>query len=114
AAMSLIPLVPPLSRSDVERLGVDFVAQHAPLRLEEPRPFPVLAVFEDLDLRHPELETGVDYLGDGVEGACWPDGRVLLSEATYLGVVNGDGRSRFTTVHEIFHGLYHRRHIKRV
>jgi Zn-dependent peptidase ImmA (M78 family) len=51
-------------------------------------------------------------LSDGVEGVTWPDGRVIVSEATYRGAYQGNGRDRFTIVHETYHGIRHRTQIR--
>ena len=72
-----VPQVPPRSRNEMELLAINFIAQWAPLCLEIPGAFPVLRAFEELSDRHPELVSGVDQLQAGVEGVCWPDGRVF-------------------------------------
>jgi Zn-dependent peptidase ImmA (M78 family) len=53
------------------------------------------------------LDVGVEDLAPGDEGITYPDGRVILSESTYRGMVAGNPRDRFTTIHEGYHGIQH-------
>jgi hypothetical protein len=108
----LVPAVPPHSRRAIESFALAFVKKWAPGRLETPGAFPVYDVFESFSDKHPDIITGVDNLPDGVEGMCWPNGRVLLSESTYQRLVTNEGRARFTTIHELCHALYHCRYLK--
>jgi hypothetical protein len=80
--------------------------------LREPDAFPVLEFF---DLLRDEfgLDPGVEDLSPGMEGATFPDGRVLVSEETYRRAADGFGRARFTIVHEAYHGIRHRDQIAR-
>ncbi|MGD0383463.1 MAG: ImmA/IrrE family metallo-endopeptidase [Thermoguttaceae bacterium] len=59
------------------------------------------------------LEPGVEELSDGIEGMTFPDGHVLVSEETYRGAYEGQGRPRFTIPHECFHGIKHKDQIRR-
>lgn len=61
-----------------------------------------------------QLKPGVAELSDGTEGMTWPDGRVHVNEATYRGMLAGNGRARFTMCHEAYHGLAHREQIRNV
>jgi hypothetical protein len=110
--MSLyVPAVSPRSRAQIEQEAQVIIGRFYPDLLREPGRFPVLDFF---DLLKDEfgLEPCVEQLSDGVEGITWPDGRVVLSEQTYRGASEGDGRSRFTVVHEGYHGIRHRREIR--
>jgi len=108
-----VPEVAPLSRQDIERQANNLIRWLCPDRLRKPGWFPVLEYWEALRDRF-GLDTGVAELPDGVEGMTWPDGRVLVTEETYRGVVRGEGRPRHTMVHEGYHGMQHRSQIQRV
>lgn len=46
------------------------------------------------------------YLPDA-EAKTFPDRTIFIRESVYNNAVNGDGRSRFTIAHEIFHSIVH-------
>jgi hypothetical protein len=106
-----VPAVRPLSRKAIEMRATTIAARFFPGTLRNPCRFPVLDFFDCL--RDFGLDPGVEMLSDGIEGATFPDGRVLLSEDTYRNAARGYGRARFTVAHECFHGLEHRAQIKR-
>lgn len=108
-----VPAVAPLSRSNIERDAQRVIALHFPTLLTEAKPFPVLHFFDHVLRDEYGLDPGVEPLSDGVEGMTWPDGRVLVSEDTYRGAASGNGRARFTIVHEAYHGIKHRQQIQR-
>jgi IrrE N-terminal-like domain len=108
---TLVPAVAPLSRRQIEAEALALTQEFCPDRLKEPGPFPVRLFFEWLEDRF-SLDVGVEELSAGVEGITWPDGRVIVSEPTYRGMVAGDGRSRFTVVHECYHGIRHSRQLR--
>ena len=106
-----VPAVAPLSRADIELDASRIIARYCPNLLAKPGHFPVLTLFEALEDDY-RLDPGVDELSDGVEGMTYPDGQVLLSEETYRGADAGDGRPRFTVLHECYHGIKHREQIR--
>jgi hypothetical protein len=110
---TFVPRVKPKSKRKIEAEAFTFLKQHFPERLEKPGRLDVLELWELLQDSY-GLKPGVEDLSDGTEGMTWPDGRVLVSEATYRGVVSGNGRSRFTMCHEAYHGLAHRKQIRNV
>ena len=107
-----VPIVRPLSRAAIEREAHILTKRFFPEVLREPGRFPVLELFDLLSDPF-GLEPGVEDLSPGVEGATFPDGRVLVSEETYRKAAEGLGRARFTIVHEAYHGIRHRRQIAR-
>jgi hypothetical protein len=107
-----VPVVAPMSRADIERDATLVIARFRPDLLRKPGSFPVLKLFDALRDQY-DLDPGVEELSDGVEGMTFPDGRVLLSEETYRGAHDGQGRPRFTVLHECYHGVKHREQIRR-
>lgn len=110
---AFVPRVAPKSKWEIEKEAEALIRQHFPERLETPGHLDVLEFWELLEDAY-GLRPGVDELSDGTEGMTYPDGRVLVNEATYRGVVGGNGRSRFTMCHEAYHGLAHRNQIRNV
>src|SRR5215831_18064034 len=107
-----VPAVRPLSARNIEQQAIAITQRFYPELLTEPGEFPVLDFFDRLrDDYH--LDPGVEELSAGVEGITWPDGRVILSEQTYRAAFEGQGRARFTVVHEAYHGIEHRSQIQR-
>jgi hypothetical protein len=110
--VSYIPLVSPMSRAQIEAEALELLRGFYPELLLSPRPFPVLDFFDRLKDDY-GLDPAVSgKLGDGVEGVTLPDGRVYVSESTYRMAVMGEGRARFTILHECFHGIKHRAQIR--
>jgi hypothetical protein len=107
-----VPVVAGMSRAEIERDSIRIITEFQPDLLRNPGRFPVLKLFESLEDQY-GLDVGVEELSDGVEGMTFPDGRVLLSEATYRGANDGAGRQRFTVLHECYHGIKHRKQIQR-
>ena len=105
-----VPAVAPKSRRQIDNESVEFLTKHFSEHLEIPGRLPVLKCFDLLS--DYGLDPGVAELSEGDEGISYPDGRVLLSEKTYRGAHAGNGRDRFTVVHECYHGLYHRHQIQ--
>lgn len=112
--MKYVPAVSPKSRALIEKEAIAFQVEHFPKLLTTPGRLPVIKLFDDVLYSKYELETGVDDLPVGVEGMTWPDGRVLVSESTYELAIRGEGRARFTIVHEGYHGLAHRHQLAQV
>ena len=107
----LVPAVSPLSHHDIERQSIAIIKEFCPAHLSRPGEFPVLDFFEWLrDAR--QLDVGVEDLPPNDEGITYPDGRVILSESTYRGMVAGNPRDRFTAIHEGYHGLQHARQLQ--
>ncbi len=107
-----VPQVSPMSRSAIEAEATEMIGRYCPHLLEEPGCFPVLDFFDHYLRENHGLDTGVQQLSDGVEGETWPDGRVIVNEDTYRGAARGNGRDRFTILHEGYHGIKHRRQIR--
>jgi hypothetical protein len=108
-----IPRVPGMSRHAIELASREFVKRTGNKHLlTSPGAFPASTVFEYLDQFYPELRTGVENLGDRIEGEARPDGTILLSERTWRGLQANDGRSRNTAVHEMGHGVLHCKYLK--
>ncbi len=108
--MTYLPAVAPKSRAKLEREAEDLLRRCYPEFLQRPGRFPAVRFFHDLEDHG--LDPAVELLSAGVEGITWPDGRVVLSEDTYRGACRGDGRCRFTVVHEGCHGLFHRSQLR--
>jgi len=108
-----VPRVAAKSKREIEEEAAKILRLHFPQLLRTPGRLNVLEFWELLGDEY-GLQPGVDDLSDGTEGMTWPDGRVLVNEATYRGVVRGNGRSRFTMCHEAYHGLQHRSQIRNV
>jgi IrrE N-terminal-like domain len=107
-----VPEVAPLSRRQIESEASGVLAEFYHRLLEEPGKFPVLDFFDHCLREVYGLDTGVKPLSDGVEGVTFPDGRVFVSEETYRRACRGDGRARFTVLHESYHGIRHRNQIR--
>ena len=110
---AFVPRVEAKSKRQIEAEAAEFLKKHFPERLSEPGQLNVLEVWELLDDYY-GLKPGVEELSDGTEGMTWPDGRVHVNEATYRGVVCGNGRARFTMCHEAYHAIAHRGQIRNV
>jgi hypothetical protein len=108
-----VPRVAAKTKRKIEAEAIAFLSRHFSERLTTPGRLDVLEMWELLTEEH-GLQTGVEELSDGVEGMTWPDGRVFVSEATYRGAAEHDGRSRFTMCHEAYHGLEHRQQVQNV
>lgn len=110
---TFVPRVHAKRKFEIERESHAFLQKHFPGSLESPERLDVLELWELLDDEY-DLRPGVADLSDGVEGMTWPDGRVFVSEETYLGAARGQGRQRFTMCHEAYHALFHRPQISKV
>lgn len=108
-----VPRVASKSKKQIEEEAKKLLKKHYPELLCKPGKFDVLDFWEMLQDEY-DLIPGVDTLSDGVEGMTWPDGRVFVSEETYRGVINHNGRARFTMCHEAYHGIFHRMQIQNV
>lgn len=102
---AFIPGVAPLSGNDIEKIAERELQTFSPERITIPGPVNVIGYFDSLEDRG--LDPGVQVLEYGTEGITFPTGRVILNESTYVSAVAGDGRARFTVVHEAFHGICH-------
>lgn len=99
----------PLSRANIRRMAKEF---RKFLGLEKNQYIDVIHV---LDVDMPSKFRNFDY--EIVEedemrfhGLTYPDkNKILIREDVYIGALNGNGRDRFTIVHEIFHYLFHTR-----
>jgi hypothetical protein len=114
----IIPLVPPLSRADIEQMAEAAVQQSHPECVSSPRPVPIEEFFEfDLPIRY-GVDSGISTdLPTGAEGIAFPRGsrgrpEVLLAEYVFDEMHAYDGRARFTGAHESAHGVLHVRFIR--
>jgi hypothetical protein len=107
-----VPEVKPQSWNDINEIAYREVERFAPQLLTIPAPFPVEAYFDRILFKYEWIQPGVADLGEGYEGICTPDGRVLISNGTYEALQKNDGRARFTVAHECYHGICHSRQIK--
>lgn len=105
-----VPAVSPKSRAQIEVEAIGCLKRWFPDHLRRSQPLDVLKFFDHL--ADCGLDPGVEVLSSGVEGITLPTGEVLLSEDTYLGAAKGQGRHRFTVVHECCHGLFHRQQLQ--
>ena len=92
---TLVPTVRPHSRKEIELQAAGVISRFYSSLLRAPGEFPVLDFFDRLKDDY-LLDPGVEELADGVEGITWPDGRVIVSEATYRAASRGNGRARYT------------------
>jgi hypothetical protein len=106
--------VPPLSKKDIEKLATAYLHRKAPERISTPGPFPVHQAWDDIPDDFKGVIAGVGELPPGEEGRCDSNNRVYISPDIYEKMLNGDGRSRFTVLHEIFHVWRHREYIRRM
>lgn len=106
--------VPPLSKKDIEKLATTYLHRKAPERITIPGPFPVHQAWDDIPDDFKGVIASIGELNPGEEGRCDSNNRVYISPDIYDKMLNGDGRSRFTVIHEIFHVLQHRPYIRRV
>ncbi len=95
-----------LSTVAINCMAKGLLESYSPRSLIEPSRVDSIELWEllqDLEI----ISGAVEVLPEGVEWADMAHGKVVLSEATYNNALHGDGRARFTIVHEIKHGLYH-------
>lgn len=107
--MGKVTCVPGLSYRAIGSAAQQFIQTVAPFCMQTPCPFPLLEFIDSTDL---ERITGfsfhVDQLPPGVEGRTnFENKELILSEATYDGLTRDEGRSRFTTGHELGHVILH-------
>ncbi|MFS4459264.1 ImmA/IrrE family metallo-endopeptidase [Bdellovibrio sp. HCB2-146] len=102
-----VPVVPGLSRKQIEQSALEFLLIVAPECLEAPVPVPVREIFEDrLDVFDYKALVGKNIKGlDGVTNVTKRE--VTLPSATYKRLENGDCRARFTLAHEFGHMILH-------
>ena len=113
-----VPRVPGLSRNKIEAAADQVVRHFHPELWSEPGPIPVRD-FLEYSLRTLNIDYGVsDKLGLGVEGMTYPRGQnrdrpeIVLSADVMQDLYDDLPRARFTTAHEIAHGILHARHLK--
>lgn len=109
--MTLVPQVLPMSYRDAESHSIARLRRHFPRLLSQPGQVNVLDTWELLRDEY-DIDNSVTVLPDGVEGRTWPDNRVEISEATYIGAVHDEVRPRFTIVHECNHAWHHASQIR--
>lgn len=107
-----VPLVPAVTWYAVGKKAERLTLQCFPQVLVDAEPFPVAEFieFHMKDILGFEFE--VQELPVSLEAMINPVDRVMtLSEETYMGLVKGVPRSRFTVAHEIGHVLLHARYL---
>lgn len=107
---ALVPAVSGMSTKEVEALALNIVKWHSPHCLHEPQRLDCIEIWERLgddDSPYKGLSPKVEILPPGVEGRTWPDGRIILAQTTYEAALEGDGRARFTVMHEVMHAIRH-------
>lgn len=107
--MGKVTCVPGMSYRGIVEAANRFVFTVAPSCISHPGPFPLLEFIDSTAL---ERVTGfslhIDQLPPGVEGRTdFKSKELILSEETYEGLSRCDGRSRFTTGHEVGHTVLH-------
>lgn len=113
----LVPAVSGMSTKQIDELAKRFLRKHSLHCLQEPQRIDCIEIWESLgdeDSPYEGLDPMVEVLPQGVEGRTWPDGRIILDEATYEAAIVGDGRARFTVMHEVMHGIHHMPQIRRM
>jgi hypothetical protein len=110
--MTFVPRVKGMSYLQIELEACKHRERLFPGTIALPRPVDVEQTWEILGDEFCTLIS--DSLPDGIEGRTWPDGRVEISETTYLRMLRNDPRSRFTVIHECAHAILHVHQIKRV
>lgn len=109
-----VPRVKSRSIRDIEEVAQKFLRDFAPNCLKRPERTPV-AQFFDRDLyRQFRFAANVENLPPGIEGLTDCGAKtVSLAEHVYEGLCSHDGRSRFTTCHEIGHVVLHAKALAR-
>jgi hypothetical protein len=103
-----VPVVAPLSRSDIENQALRFLRNHSPECLARPRPTPMVRIFDQVLFRHYDFRPVIELLPAGYEGLTHPAGRtVTLAAQVYESLEQDAGRSRFTAAHETGHVVLH-------
>ncbi len=110
--MTYVPRVKGLSYREIEALADEHRERLFPGTLSLPKPVNVEHVWETIGDTFDTLVS--DSLPEGIEGRTWPNGRVEISEATFLGMRRNDPRSRFTVIHECAHAILHVHQIQKV
>lgn len=99
--------VPGMRWVEVEKMARTLLGMTCPERLRTPGPTPVASLFEGGLRDVLKVEYNVDELFDG-EAEYNPKNRELtLDEGVYLGLLDDNGRDRFTVAHEIGHAHLH-------
>lgn len=106
--------VPPLSWNVVEQKARALMLRICPECLKCPTPTPVASLFEGGLQRELQITYGVENLL-GAEAHFDPEtGELILDESTYIGLLDDEGRDRFTVAHEIGHVVLHRPYYKSI
>ncbi len=110
--MTFVPRVKGMSYHQIELAAYEYKRKLFPDAFALPRPVDVEQTWEILGDTFFTLVS--DTLPYGIEGRTWPDGKVEISETTYVRMLSNDPRSRFTVIHECAHAILHVHQIKRV
>ncbi len=102
-----IPRVPGMSGKRAEQIAATVLREYAPNLLNEPAAFPVGHFFEFYMPERYKVTTGVADLPLGIEGITTSNRHVVLAADVYEQMLENDGRSRFTALHECVHGIVH-------
>jgi hypothetical protein len=113
-----VPKVRPCSRPKLELLGANILLNHYPDCWNNPGPLPVEDLFERFLPEEYGVESFIEAdLPPNIEGYATPIGdtggpEIAISSYVYDKLEENDGRARFTTVHEIAHGILHVRQLQ--
>jgi len=111
--------VPPRSRKSIVVQASQLVRAHYPELWSTPAPVPVADFLERYLMRY-HIDYGVvAALSTGEEGkivGVGSEGRpeILIPEPIMLGLYGDVPRARFTTAHEVGHGILHGHHLRDV
>ncbi len=108
-----VPLVPPLSRAQIEDIADRVLREYFPRYVTNPMPVPVEELFEFILPQYFHVDSGTsNTIPIGAEGVALPRGsrgrpEILLAEPVYDAMHAYDGRARYTGSHECGHGIMH-------
>lgn len=109
-----VPVVDPLSRILIERKAQGLLAAYQPECLSSPTPLNVELLFEKI-LHDHGFEYDLLPLPSGMEGLTNPKEKVVIIRPdVYDLMCQGDGRSRFTVMHEVGHVVLHAEKVREV
>jgi hypothetical protein len=112
-SLAEVPIVPPLSWTDIEREARFLISRSYPVLLNEPGPFPVDEFFEQKLKSILGFDYDVRQLPPGHEGEMDPiEKSITLSPETYDGLLCEQPRARFTGAHEFGHAVLHPKYLR--
>ncbi|HEY3489822.1 MAG TPA: ImmA/IrrE family metallo-endopeptidase [Candidatus Deferrimicrobiaceae bacterium] len=109
-----VPVVDPLSRKAISEKGHRLLSKYQPECLTAATPLEVDWVFEKIVHDHGFI-FDLQQLPAGMEGLTHPkDKMVIIPPDIYDQMCNGDGRARFTMMHEASHVILHAAKVREV